>query len=123
MVYQSDSLEWTEEEEQATAQNVADMVNSPKSTVQKMKDGFCDVYNVTMDNEKKATIVNVKMDEKDPGSWRIFSGKFEQQGIGPFVDGSSFDKNLNNGKGIRHTINNKMAVQQALKTFSHGINR
>ena len=119
----SDNLTWTDEEEKITAQKVSDMIISPKSNVYKYKDGSCDVYDVTMENEK-ATIVNIKMDdEKGLGSWKIFAGKFEHQGIGPFVDNSGFDQNFNQGKGIRQALNNKIAVQQALKLHSQSMNR
>ena len=121
-IYKSDSLEWTDEEEKATIQKVSNMITSPKSNLYKYKDGSCDVYDVTMGDEK-ATIINIKTDEKQSGSWKVLAGKFNQQGIGPFVDDSDFDKNFNQGKGIRRTINNKIATQQALKLHSQGINR
>lgn len=120
--YQSDDFEWTDEEELETAKNVSDMLASGKSSVRKYKDGACDVFDVTL-GEEKATIVNVKTEEKDSGSWKIFAGKFKHHGIGPFVDDSEFDKTFNNGKGIRQTIHNKIATQQALKLHSQGLNR
>lgn len=118
--YQSDDFEWTDEEELETAKNVSDMLTSGKSSVRKYKDGTCDVYDVSM-GEEKATIVNIKNETKDSGSWKIYAGKFKHRGIGPFVEGSEFDKTFNNGKGIRKTINNKIAAQQAL--YAHGMSR
>ena len=80
-------------------------------------------YDFFKEQLEKAKIINIKTEENQSGSWKIFAGKFEQQGIGPFVDNSEFDKNFSNGKGIRHSINNKIATQLALKTHTQGINR
>lgn len=121
-VYKSDNMEWTDKDEQITVQKVSEMIASSKSNIQKHRDTFCDVYDITM-GEEKAKIINIKTEENQSGSWKIFAGKFEQQGIGPFVDNSEFDKNFSNGKGIRHSINNKIAAQLALKTHTQGINR
>ena len=112
--YISETLTWTDDEERAVANEVLEMVNSPKSRVMKQKDGSCDVYHVNVGNEEKATIVNRKMEEDSQGSWIIYSGKFKQQGIGPFVDDSDFNKGLSNGKGIRNTLVSKIAAQQVL---------
>lgn len=113
----SDDLTWTDQEEKDTAKDVVNMINSSQNTIRKFKEGSCDVYEVSSGSEKKVTIVNRKMEDKDQGSWVIFSGKFERTGIGPFVDGSSFDQEITNGTGIRKTVNNKIALQQ------HTINR
>lgn len=121
-IYQSDILEWTDEDEQLAVKKIAEMISSPKSSVRKSKDGSCDVYDVTMGKEK-ATIVNLNTDENTSGCWKIFVGKFEKQGIGPFVDGSDFDKNFSNGKGIKNAINNKLVAQQVVKSHSLGMNR
>lgn len=113
-IHISDDLTWTEKEEKDTAKDVVNMINSQKNTIRKSKDGSCDVYEISSGGEKKATIVNRKTDSNEQGSWVIYSGKFEKMGIGPFVDGSEFDKKITNGTGIRKTVNNKIVSQQAL---------
>ena len=105
----SDDLTWTDKEEKDTAINVVNMINSPRSTLRKFYDGYCEVYEVKMDEEEKATIVNRKDDDNKPGCWVIFSGKFKKHGIGPFVDDSGFDNTIG---GIRKTVNNKIEVQE-----------
>lgn len=115
----SDNFTWTDKDEKDTAKEVISMLNSPKSTLRKSRDGNCDVYEVKLGSES-ATIVNRKMDEKDQGSWVIFAGKFENKGIGPFVDGSSFDSEITNQKGLRTSLNNKMVMQQQMH---HGYTR
>ena len=117
----SDEFTWTDKEENDTAREVVNMVNSSKHSIRKFKDGSCDVYEVSSDGKKRATIVNRKMEDNDEGSWVIFSGKFEKHGIGPFVDDSPFSKEISNGIGIKRTVNNKIiSQQQALK---RGYNR
>ena len=117
----SDNFSYTELEAKLAAKETAGLISSPKTMITKHKDGSCDVYKVKEGKEEKAIIINVKMSEDDNGSWKISCGKFLEHDycIGPFVDGSEFDKELSGGRGIREILNTKLAMQQRVLSQSN----
>ena len=60
-MYYSDGFTWSDQEEEDTARDVVNMINSPKSTIRKFMDGTCDVYEVNSGGEKKRPLSIEKM--------------------------------------------------------------
>ena len=111
----SDNFSYTDSDEKLAAQETAELINSSKTMVSVHRDGDANVYTLTKGKNVVARIVNAKMSEGDEGCWKFSYGKFLKNDycVGPFTDGSEFDKNFGS-KGIRKILNDKIALQQNL---------